>query len=81
MCPQPIPKRKLSFFLLLFSDLSFNSTYFTSKEMGNLDYVNQLNEYQKEAVTAEDKYLQVLAGPGSGKTRGKSLNVNGGNWN
>ncbi|KAI8342527.1 P-loop containing nucleoside triphosphate hydrolase protein, partial [Chlamydoabsidia padenii] len=31
--------------------------------------INQLNEYQKEAVTADNKYLQVLAGPGSGKTR------------
>ncbi|SAM03629.1 hypothetical protein [Absidia glauca] len=64
--PSPNLRENCSFYFSF-----FNPTHFTSSNMGNSDYINQLNEYQKEAVTAEDKYLQVLAGPGSGKTRGK----------
>ncbi|ORZ08165.1 P-loop containing nucleoside triphosphate hydrolase protein [Absidia repens] len=32
-------------------------------------YLDSLNEKQREAVVANAKYLQILAGPGSGKTR------------
>ena len=31
--------------------------------------ISSLNENQKEAVLSEDKYIRVIAGAGSGKTR------------
>lgn len=34
-----------------------------------MDYINELNERQYEAVSASDKYLRIIAGAGSGKTR------------
>lgn len=34
-----------------------------------MDYTNLLNERQYEAVSASDKYLRIIAGAGSGKTR------------
>lgn len=34
-----------------------------------MNYVNELNEKQYEAVTAEDRFLRIIAGAGSGKTR------------
>ena len=33
------------------------------------EYLENLNEKQKEAVLAEDNTLILIAGPGSGKTR------------
>lgn len=32
--------------------------------------IDSLNETQKESVLSDAKTLQILAGPGSGKTRG-----------
>ena len=34
-----------------------------------MNYLNELNEKQYEAVTANDRYLRIIAGAGSGKTR------------
>ncbi len=34
-----------------------------------MDYQNELNEKQLEAVSSSDKYLRIIAGAGSGKTR------------
>ena len=34
-----------------------------------MDYKNALNERQYEAVTSSSKYLRIIAGAGSGKTR------------
>lgn len=34
-----------------------------------MDYINLLNDRQYEAVSASDKYLRIIAGAGSGKTR------------
>ncbi len=34
-----------------------------------IDFKNELNETQYEAVTSEAKYLRIIAGAGSGKTR------------
>lgn len=35
-------------------------------------YLDRLNQKQKEAVVSKARHLQILAGPGSGKTRGKA---------
>lgn len=35
--------------------------------------LNTLNETQKLSVLSDDNTLQILAGPGSGKTKGKFL--------
>ena len=37
--------------------------------MLNLDYINELNEKQKEAVFYLDGPLLIVAGAGSGKTK------------
>ncbi|KAI8089876.1 P-loop containing nucleoside triphosphate hydrolase protein [Halteromyces radiatus] len=37
--------------------------------MTGTEYLQQLNEDQKEAVQSDSRSLQILAGPGSGKTR------------
>ena len=34
-----------------------------------MNYKNELNEKQYEAVTSNDQYLRIIAGAGSGKTR------------
>jgi superfamily I DNA/RNA helicase len=39
--------------------------------MTQLDYLGDLNECQNQAVVSDAPSLQILAGPGSGKTRGK----------
>lgn len=43
-----------------------------TQEKQRLDeFIATLNEQQKKSVLSESKILQILAGPGSGKTRGK----------
>lgn len=34
-----------------------------------MDYINELNEKQYEAVSASERFLRIIAGAGSGKTR------------
>jgi hypothetical protein len=53
------------------SEISLLSLFsFPNTLMTNPNYLDKLNDYQKEAVVSDAKYLQILAGPGSGKTRG-----------
>ena len=40
-----------------------------SELITRIDYLAELNQPQREAVTATDGPLMVIAGPGSGKTR------------
>lgn len=37
--------------------------------------INELNENQKEAVLSNDKYLRIVAGAGSGKTRVLTMRI------
>lgn len=41
-----------------------------SKNMKLQQLIDSLNESQKVAVINNEKFLQIIAGPGSGKTRG-----------
>ena len=38
--------------------------------------INKLNKQQKEAVTSQDKYIRIVAGAGSGKTRVLTTRIN-----
>lgn len=39
--------------------------------------LDELNATQKQSVLSDDNNLQILAGPGSGKTKGKLIQFHG----
>ena len=50
------------------------------EEMQNVECVamidiNSLNENQKDAVLSKEKYLRIIAGAGSGKTRVLTMRI------
>ena len=52
----------------------YNTIYAPAGMRYKMD-INQLNENQKEAVLADDRYLRIIAGAGSGKTRVLTMRI------
>lgn len=72
------PRLSIKFCIFWFSP-SFSFTTINQKKMEDegrwrkqfQDTIDSLNESQRNSVLSKAKTLQILAGPGSGKTRGK----------